>query len=105
MPTATTTKEDSSSKMGQHHPHDFTKRRKTVVSVMAYLPSMESGGVDTTTIRHLIPSCRHQLSSITLYLTDVLERIVSGQTKSHQLHELLAWNWKAARERAAQAAA
>jgi transposase len=39
------------------------------------------------------------------YLTDVLERIVSGRTKSHQLHELLAWNWKAARERTAQAAA
>src|SRR6202167_4625115 len=39
------------------------------------------------------------------YLTDVLERIVSGSTKSHQLHELLAWNWKAARQRIAQAAA
>jgi hypothetical protein len=39
------------------------------------------------------------------YLADVLERIVSGRTKSHQLHELLAWNWKAARERSAQAAA
>jgi hypothetical protein len=39
------------------------------------------------------------------YLTDVLERIVSGQTKSHRLHELLAWNWKAARERSARAAA
>ena len=32
------------------------------------------------------------------YLVDVLERIVSGQTKRHQLHELLAWNWKATRE-------
>src|SRR5436189_5862133 len=39
------------------------------------------------------------------YLSDVLERIVSRRTKSHQLHELLAWNWKAARERTAQAAA
>ncbi len=39
------------------------------------------------------------------YLTDVLERIVSGQTKSHQLNKLLAWNWKAARECAARAAA
>ena len=39
------------------------------------------------------------------YLTDVLERIVSGRTKSHQLHELLAWNWKAARERTARTAA
>jgi transposase len=39
------------------------------------------------------------------YLTDVLERIVSGRTKSHQLQELLAWNWKAARERTERAAA
>jgi transposase len=39
------------------------------------------------------------------YLTDVLARIVSGRTKSHQLHELLAWNWKAAREQAERAAA
>jgi len=28
----------------------------------------------------------------------VLERIVSGRTKSHQLHELLPWNWKAVRD-------
>jgi hypothetical protein len=39
------------------------------------------------------------------YLADVLERIVSGRTKSHQLHELLAWNWKAAQARIAQTAA
>src|SRR6266404_7439414 len=39
------------------------------------------------------------------YLADVLEHIVSGRTKSHQLHELLAWNWKAAQARIAQAAA
>jgi transposase len=39
------------------------------------------------------------------YLTDVLERIVSGRTKSHQLHELLAWNWKPARERSERVAA
>ena len=32
------------------------------------------------------------------YPADVLERIVSGRTKSDQLHELLAWHWKAARE-------
>ena len=32
------------------------------------------------------------------WLTDVVERIVSGATKSNQLHELFAWNWKAARE-------
>jgi transposase len=32
------------------------------------------------------------------YLADVLERIVSGRVKSHQLHELLVWNWKATRK-------
>jgi transposase len=28
------------------------------------------------------------------YLTDVLERIVSGQTKATALHALLPWNWR-----------
>jgi hypothetical protein len=28
------------------------------------------------------------------YVTDVLQRIVSGQTKNHQLHALLPWNWR-----------
>jgi len=27
------------------------------------------------------------------WLTDVLERIVSGRTKTHELHTLLPWNW------------
>jgi hypothetical protein len=37
-------------------------------------------------------------------LTDVLERIVSGGT-NNRLHELFAWNWKAAREAEVEAAA
>jgi hypothetical protein len=28
------------------------------------------------------------------YLTDVLQRIVSGRTKSHELQTLLPWNWQ-----------
>jgi transposase len=28
------------------------------------------------------------------YLTDVLERIVSGRTKAHELQSLLPWNWR-----------
>jgi transposase len=31
------------------------------------------------------------------WLTDVLERVVSGRTRSHQLHTLLPWNWQAPR--------
>ena len=39
------------------------------------------------------------------YLTDVLERIVSGRTKINQLRELLPWQWKKARQAAAMKAA
>lgn len=38
------------------------------------------------------------------YLSDVLERIVTERTKYHQLSELLAWNWKLARERSERVA-
>ena len=31
------------------------------------------------------------------WLTDVLRRMVSGQTKAHELECLLPWNWKAER--------
>jgi transposase len=30
------------------------------------------------------------------YLSDVVDRIVSGQVKNHELNQLLAWNWKPA---------
>ena len=32
------------------------------------------------------------------YLADVLERMSSGRTPVNRLDELLAWNWKAARD-------
>ena len=35
------------------------------------------------------------------WLNDVLEKIVSGEVKSDQLSQLLAWNWKAAQALAA----
>ena len=34
----------------------------------------------------------------TVWLTDVLERVVSGRTKAHELHSLLPWNWRATNE-------
>ena len=39
------------------------------------------------------------------YLADVLEKIVSGQTKVNSLHELLPWAWKEARTQQTTAAA
>jgi hypothetical protein len=35
MPTATTATQDSRSKMGQNHPHDFTKRHKRLPTLLS----------------------------------------------------------------------
>jgi hypothetical protein len=35
------------------------------------------------------------------WLTDVLERVVSGRTKAHELERLLPWAWQAERLAAA----
>ena len=42
----------------------------------------------------LIQSCKLNGVEPLAYLTDVLQRIVSRNTKSHQLHALLPWNWR-----------
>ena len=39
------------------------------------------------------------------WLNDVLERIVSGAVKSHELEQFLAWKWKARQETSKLAAA
>ncbi|MBB4399189.1 hypothetical protein GGD62_008339 [Bradyrhizobium sp. ERR14] len=70
-----------------------------------YAASSEGGAESWAILASLVNTAKlHELDP-QAYLTDVLERIVSGRTKSHQLHELLAWHWKAARQRTAQAAA
>ena len=38
------------------------------------------------------------------WLTDVLERVVSGRTKAHELERLLPWNWQGERVMAAAGA-
>ena len=39
------------------------------------------------------------------YLTDVLQRVVSGRTKAHELGSLLPWNWRPADQPTQTAAA
>jgi hypothetical protein len=43
------------------------------------------------------PGAREQTLNPFEYLKDVLERVVSGDVKAHQLDCLLPWNWKAER--------
>ncbi|MGB6373812.1 MAG: IS66 family transposase [Methylocella sp.] len=55
------------------------------------------GGENWAILASLINSAKlHELDPQT-YLSDILERIVSGQTKVNALHELLPWEWKASR--------
>jgi hypothetical protein len=42
----------------------------------------------------LLQTCRLNSVDPLAWLTDVLQRIISGQTKNHDLHPLLPWNWR-----------
>jgi hypothetical protein len=58
----------------------------------------EGGGETWAILSSLITTAKLNEIDPETYLTDVLERIVSGRTKNKQLEELLVWNWKAARQ-------
>ena len=43
----------------------------------------------------LVPTAKLNEVEPQAWLTDVLERMVSGRTKAHELEQLLPWFWKA----------
>ena len=57
----------------------------------------ERGARNWACLASLLNTCKLNDIDPLTWLTDVPERIVSGRTKNHQLHELLPWIWKAAR--------
>ncbi|MBB4383575.1 hypothetical protein GGD61_008277 [Bradyrhizobium sp. SBR1B] len=64
-----------------------------------YLFAGSEGGAETWAIlAPLINTAKLHDVDPRHYLTDVLERIVSGRIKINQLNTLLPWNWKAARD-------
>ncbi|WP_141382171.1 IS66 family transposase, partial [Bradyrhizobium elkanii] len=64
-----------------------------------YLFAGSEGGAETWAIlASLINTAKLHDIDPRHYLTDVLERIVSGRTKINQLNTLLPWHWKAARD-------
>jgi hypothetical protein len=58
----------------------------------------EGGGETWAILASLLNTAKLHGVDPQAYLTDVVERMVSGATKNNQLDELLVWNWKAARE-------
>jgi hypothetical protein len=47
-----------------------------------------------TIANSLVQTCKLNDVEPLCYLTNVLQRIVSGRTKVHALHTLLPWNWQ-----------
>jgi hypothetical protein len=60
----------------------------------ALFAGADSGGHHWAIIATLIQTAKLNNIDPLAWLTDVLERIVSGQTKRNQLYTLLPWNWK-----------
>ena len=63
----------------------------------ALFAGADSGGRHWAIVATLIQTAKLNDVDPLAWLTDVLERIVAGTTKTHELHTLLPWNWKAAK--------
>jgi transposase len=59
-----------------------------------YGPGSDGGARHWSIAMTLIQSAKMNGIDPMAWLTDVLERVVSGRTKAHELHTLLPWNWR-----------
>jgi transposase len=73
-------------------------RPVTITRKNSLFAGNDNGGRHWAIIATLVQSAKLNGVEPLAWLTDVLERIVSGRTKRHELDTLLPWNWKAARE-------
>jgi transposase len=73
-------------------------RPVTITRKNALFAGNDSGGRHWAIIATLVQSAKLNAVEPLAWLTDVLERMVSGRTKRHELETLLPWNWNAARE-------
>ena len=72
-------------------------RPVTLTRKNALFAGADSGGRHWAIIASLLQTARLNDVDPLAWLTDVLERIVSGRTRQHELETLLPWNWQAAR--------
>jgi transposase len=66
-----------------------------------YGPGSDAGARRWAIANTLIQTCKLNGAEPLCYLTGVLQQIVSGRTKNHELHTLLPWNWRPPSTRAA----
>lgn len=63
----------------------------------ALFAGADAGGKHWAIVALLIHSAKLNDVDPLAWLTDVLERIVAGRAKNHELATLLPWNWKSAK--------
>jgi hypothetical protein len=68
-------------------PHTLTRKN-------ALFAGSDGGARHWSIAMTLIQSAKMNGIDPMAWLTDVLERVVSGRTKAHELHTLLPWNWE-----------
>jgi transposase len=68
-------------------------RPVTITRKNSLFAGSDAGARHWAVANTLLQTCKLNGVDPQAYLTDVLQRIVSGQTKSHELHTLLPWNW------------
>jgi transposase len=78
-------------------------RPVTITRKNSLFAGNDNGGRHWAIIATLIQSAKLNGVEPLAWLTDVLERVVSGRTKRHELETLLPWNWKAVKEAEAPA--
>jgi hypothetical protein len=64
-------------------------------------PGSDGGARHWAIVASLVATAKLNGVEPLAWLTDVLERVVSGRTKAHELERLLPWAWKAERLAAA----
>jgi transposase len=64
----------------------------------ALFAGSDSGGRHWSVVATLIVSAKLNDVELLAWLTDVLERVVSGRTKNHELDMLLPWTWTATKD-------
>ena len=69
-------------------------RPVTITRKNSLFAGSDSGARHWAIANTLIQSCKLNDVEPLAYLTDVMQRIVSGRTKRHELHSLLPWNWR-----------
>ena len=77
---------------GRPHARIRGRCRRTAIPFSATIASKTYVFETITTLNGVEPQA---------WLTDVLERMISGRTKAHELERLLPWVWKAERLEAA----